>query len=103
MKRFRLTSGESIGAIVLVVCMALPVAMHLCSPRGHADAAAQAAADSAAQARIDSMQQRDDSPRTARQHRRDSLRAARTARKRTAKAHETPRADRNRLDEIISQ
>ena len=55
MKRFRLTSGESIGAIVLVVCMALPVAMHLCSPRGHADAAAQAAADSAAQARIDSM------------------------------------------------
>ena len=58
MKRFRLTSGESIGAIVLVVCMALPVAMHLCSPRGHADAAAQAAADSAAQARIDSMQHR---------------------------------------------
>jgi len=55
------------------------------------------------QARIDSMQQRDDSLRTARQHRRDSLRAARTARKRTAKTHETQRADRNRLDEIISQ
>ena len=77
MKRFRFTGAETIGAAVLLLCLALPFAARRCTSVSDAEAAAQrmaarVAIDSAAQARIDSAQALDDSLRAARAHRRSA-------------------------------
>lgn len=94
MSRFRLTGAESIGTAVLLACIALPLIVRMCGyPSAPApDEAARAASDSVAQARIDSMQQRDDSIRTARAK-------SRAAHARKAEPY---RPSRNRLDEIVN-
>lgn len=82
MKRFRFTAAETIGAAVLLLCLALPFAVRRCSSVGM-HPGASALADSITRARIDSIQARidsaqalDDSLRTVRMLRRHQKRAA---------------------------
>lgn len=107
MKRFRMTSGDSIGMAVLLLLVALPIVFHLAwGGAGGGDSAAARTRELEAQHRIDSAQQRDDSIRSARdsvraekkrmrEARRDSERAAREAARRFV-------PERSRLDERLN-
>ncbi|MBJ2183780.1 MAG: hypothetical protein JFR38_04610 [Muribaculaceae bacterium] len=95
--RFRLTGAESTGAAALLLCIALPLCVRMCSPDASTLSpqalAERAAADSAAQARIDSAQQRDDSLR--------NLRNARKAARRSKQRHQAADPVRDRLNDVV--
>lgn len=82
--RFRLTGAESTGAAALLLCIALPLCVRMCSPD---------ASTLSPQARIDSAQQRDDSLR--------NLRNARKAARRSKQRHQAADPVRDRLNDVV--
>lgn len=102
MSRLRLTSAETIGTAVLLLCIVVPVLFHVFSSPSAAGAAqaAQARADSVALARRDSLRLRADSLETASQQRRLRTRAKRDS---VRKARSFRPDGRDRLRDVIGQ
>ena len=96
-----MNSADTVGAFVVLLCMALPLMLHMCSDNSR-PADKNAVEATVRQHKIDSAQQRADSIRARRDSIREARRAAREKAREEKKKASAGAKPRSRLDEPVN-